>query len=815
MASWLLKLLIALGLLVAVTAAALTWLVATFDPNAYKGLAIDWMKDKHHRTLVIGGPITLSVFPRLEVTLSGVRVSEKDRPDTFAELDHLALAVRVLPLLSKRLEVDRVEARGLRATLTRDAAGRTNIDDLLEPPAHDPKDNTPSTSKRLQFDVSAVSLSELQLTVQDAISGVKGSVQLDRLKTGRLADGAESPVELDASVALQSPPVQGKLSGKTRLSLNLGAGAVTLRDTKLLLSGDLAPVRGLALGIEGRLAIDTTAGTALAEDLDLRVSGTVGTLALKDSRVMLKRFALDPAQRSLALSQLKVTLAGTQDSHPLGLSLDWPQLDVRGDKLSGSALSGQMSLEGPLALKADFKSAAPTGNFEQIKLPSLAATFKGRQGPRQLEGRVRTDVLVHVSVKSLRLDALSARLQVQEPSLQPLGIALNGHASASPTEAQWTLGGDINTNAFTTEGRLKLNSKPISLNLTAQFKSLDLNRLLPPPKTGAAAGTSAPSQGPAAALDLSPLRALQGRFSVKATQFAYLKYRVADATLEATLDGGVLQASRIAGKVWGGSVEGSASADAPRSRVAVKAVAQGVNVNALLKDVADKDVLEGTGRVAIDVHTGGRDVGEFKSRLDGTASLQLRDGAIKGANLAQTVREARSALAQRKDTQQAGVKTEQTDFSELSASFTVADGVARSNDLDVKSPFLRIGGDGSIDIARSSIDYTLRATVASTSKGQGGAELEALRGLTIPVRLTGPLDAVQWKIVWSALAVAALKSELGTQVQDKLKDKLRARLGLPPTSPAAPPADGAASSPPAPERSPRDQLKDRLRGLIK
>ena len=125
------KVLLVIGGLVLLVVAALVFLVVSFDPNAYKGLAIDWMKTERQRTLVIGGPIKLSVFPRLAVQLSEVSLSERNKPDTFAQLDEVSLSVAVMPLLKKRLEVDRVAARGLRATFLRKADGTTNIDDLL------------------------------------------------------------------------------------------------------------------------------------------------------------------------------------------------------------------------------------------------------------------------------------------------------------------------------------------------------------------------------------------------------------------------------------------------------------------------------------------------------------------------------------------------------------------------------------------------------------------------------------------------------------------------------------------------------------
>ena len=83
--------------------------------------------------------------------------------------------------------------------------------------------------------------------------------------------------------------------------------------------------------------------------------------------------------------------------------------------------------------------------------------------------------------------------------------------------------------------------------------------------------------------------------------------------------GTAARAARVAGR--------SVHTASPPARASHSA-ASGVNVNALLKDVAGKDLLDGTGRVALDVDTVGKSVGELRSHLHGTASLNLRDGAI-------------------------------------------------------------------------------------------------------------------------------------------------------------------------------------------
>ena len=70
--NWIGRIAIALGTLVLLLAAAAAVLIATFDANRYKTVAIDWMKTEHQRTLAIDGPIELSFFPRLAVKVSAI-----------------------------------------------------------------------------------------------------------------------------------------------------------------------------------------------------------------------------------------------------------------------------------------------------------------------------------------------------------------------------------------------------------------------------------------------------------------------------------------------------------------------------------------------------------------------------------------------------------------------------------------------------------------------------------------------------------------------------------------------------------------------
>lgn len=797
---WFRRTLLALAALLVIAIAIAAWLIANFDPDRYKGIAIDWMKTNRNRTLLIDGPIKLSVFPRLEVQLSRVSLSEHGRADEFAALDEAELAVQLLPLLRGEVSVGRVQARGVRLAWLRDAQGRRNIDDLV-PAAGAGAATTPaptSGSAPLRLDVESIRLADVRARIRDELAGIDGEVLLKELDTGQIANQVPSRVRMVVQLGLKAPALKGELRGACVVTPNLATGSLRLADMDLVYKGDAPSASSIDASVKGELAYNGATGALEAKGLALRVSANTGALKLADTRLDIGRFAHDPANKRFAIGQLNLRLNGTQGGRPLQMALDWPDLDVNGETLKGSGISGQLTLGGDMPLEARIKSGAPGGSFDNLRVPGFEARLSSHSGTRKIDGSVRSDLALQPGKQALALEKLGVDLKLDDPALKPVTLTLQGQAGVSPQSARWNVAGQVNANGFTTDGTANLTQTTPSLKANLRFESLDLNTLLAEPTpTGAGSGAAAPD----APVDLSALRSLNGSFALRAGSIAARQFRVADAVLDATLETGVLRISALQGKMWGGMLEATALADARASRVAMKAMANGVNVQALLKDVAAKDFLEGKGRVNADLDTAGRSVAEMKSRLKGQVGVQLRDGAVKGVNLAKSLRQAKAALAARGDATQRSSQVEKTDFSEMNISFLVDSGVARSHDLDLKSPFLRLGGEGSVDIAKGRVDYTARATVTDTSKGQDGAELSALKGLTVPVKLSGPFDAVDWNIQWSAVAAGAVRNQL----EGKLKDK----LGLPASGASAPAAKDAL------KEKAQDKVKDKLKGLFK
>jgi AsmA protein len=120
-------------------------------------------------------------------------------------------------------------------------------------------------------------------------------------------------------------------------------------------------------------------------------------------------------------------------------------------------------------------------------------------------------------------------------------------------------------------------------------------------------------------------------------------------------------------------------------------------------------------------------------------------------------------------------------------------GVAHNDDLSMKSPLLRLAGNGDINIGNDSINYLAKATLAKTLEGQGGKD--AVAGLTVPVRVRGPFTNLKYTLDFAAMVseetkqkvnaakeavkekakekVEQKKEEIKTQIQDQIKNKLK------------------------------------------
>ena len=405
---------------------------------------------------------------------------------------------------------------------------------------------------------------------------------------------------------------------------------------------------------------------------------------------------------------------------------------------------------------------------------SLAARIRGKQPMVDLN--VRLDGTYRLGLARQEYALTGMTLEVAGAAAELTRIALTVTGDASAQLAKEALSADLVAKFDDTTLKAKLGMADFSApryRVQADVDRIDLDRYLVAQKDAKPAPSAGPKVAVDVPVDLSALEGLRadGKLAIGWMQLMGLK--LSDLKAELRAANGRAELAPHSAKLYEGTLQGALSLAAKGNRVALKETLNGVALGPLVKDLMARDAVEGKGDVALDVTAAGATVNALKKSLAGTARIVLQDGALKGINLTEVLRKTRAAFGSRSARQQPADQGQRTDFSAMSASFVIRNGVARNDDLDVRAPLVRVGGAGDIDIGNAQLDYLAKATIVATSKGQGGADLEHLSGLTIPVKLTGPFDAPRYEIDYRSIAGEAAKAKVKEKAKEKVDRKLR------------------------------------------
>ncbi|HSM21376.1 MAG TPA: AsmA-like C-terminal region-containing protein, partial [Rubrivivax sp.] len=541
--------------------------------------------------------------------------------------------------------------------------------------------------------------------------------------TGRLASGTAGELRLAGHAMSTQPPLEVDLELSGRWLPGPAQGRHAFTGIRAVASGRVGTLAGVKLQIGGSASV-----------------------------------VLQP--RGVDLDGVELTLQAPLAQGALDLQVQVPQLRLH------SFHAGQ----GPRVLRARLTLPPFTASLPRISLPGVEAVLNVEGGPAPVEARWSATLQADLQARTFELAQLVATATWPGAPGGTVALKAQGRASvALETEAlDLRLAGQMDESRF--EGRYGLRgfTTPVH-DFEIGIDRIDLDRYRATNAPGAPGGAG----GSEAPLDFSALRDLNaaGRIKVGVLKAAGITLQQLRADLRAV--GGRLVLDPLAAELYGGRATGSLSLNAESPpRLATKQVWSGVALGPVLKDAVGKESITGRGTLVLDVATQGATVAALKQALEGSASMELRDGSVRGFNLAQAVRSAAALLGRGAEAQAGtGSASEATDFSELSGSFLIRGGVAHNEDLRAKSPLLRVSGSGDIDLGAGRLDVLVKATVVETLQGQGGPELQALRGLTVPVRLSGPFDAVRYRVDAAGLLQDLARRKLQDTVEDRLEDK--------------------------------------------
>lgn len=292
-------------------------------------------------------------------------------------------------------------------------------------------------------------------------------------------------------------------------------------------------------------------------------------------------------------------------------------------------------------------------------------------------------------------------------------------------------------------------SKP-NVRFDLKVDEIDLDRYLQPETeknpdkenakgTGGIKSTESPSaQKP---IDYAPLRSLvlDGVVNIG-------KIKIADAKMKNLLikisgKNGVFKLDPLSVGLYQGDlvVNGSLDVkqDTPLTKLKIKA--KDIRSNPLLKDVLEKDILEGKFNADLTIQTRGDNAGRIKKTLNGKGHIFINDGAVKGIDMVSMVRNTDGAYG----FADMGEKKPRTEFSEFQIPFTIKNGIFNTDNSRLDSIFLRVMTFGEADLVREKLNIRIEPTFVTTSKEDKDKRKRS--EVMVPVLVTGSLYSPEFR----------------------------------------------------------------------
>jgi AsmA protein len=241
---------------------------------------------------------------------------------------------------------------------------------------------------------------------------------------------------------------------------------------------------------------------------------------------------------------------------------------------------------------------------------------------------------------------------------------------------------------------------------------------------------------------------------------------------------GKLRLNPLAAELYDGSYNGDVRIDASQDvpSISVNERLAGVNLASLAKSMFDQENISGTINGSFVLQGAGRNLASIRQDLDGNMALELVDGAWEGTDVWHQLRAARAMFRQEPAPQPE--LPARTEFTSVSATGTVNDGIFSNDDLLIELPFLKLTGKGIVDLPQAQVNYSVQARVLDKPELMSGvseAELADFTKTVVPVKITGPLSSPSVRPDIEAVFRQQVEGALEEQ-KEELKNRLFDRL---------------------------------------
>lgn len=465
--------------------------------------------------------------------------------------------------------------------------------------------------------------------------------------------------------------------------------------------------------------------------------------------------------------------AGTREEiDAINLAIDLKNLDSPLKAKGGLKYHAkQIDLTADVARPRALLDGTATPAELSVATEAVKLGFKGEAAGSSVKGDLDLSV---PSVRGLVQWATGKPLDAPGSGLGPFSV--KGKLAAGGTKVALTQAA-IALDAIKAQGDFTVDTggaRP-SLKGKLDVEALDVNPYLPPEQPAKTGGGGAGNGGPAAKsdwsdapIDASGLKAADVDFALSVGSITVRKIKIGKSALRVVLNNGHLDADLSQLDLYQGSGKGKLALDGSQPGIGLDATftLKSLAAEPFLTDAADFTRLSGTGNADIQVTGRGKSERALVSSLNGKGAVSFTDGAIKGINLAEMVRNVGSAF-----TGGGSSSSQKTDFAELGGTFTITNGIVSNKDLALKSPLLRVEGSGTVELPPRTVHYRVEPKAVASLEGQGGKS--DLGGVSVPVIVEGPWENLTFRPDLEAI----VKGRATEAIQGALGGKLPGNLG--------------------------------------
>lgn len=348
-------------------------------------------------------------------------------------------------------------------------------------------------------------------------------------------------------------------------------------------------------------------------------------------------------------------------------------------------------------------------------------------------------------------------------------------------------------------------------NLSAD--SIDVDRYMAP----AGSGTSTPASSEEdIEIPVDLIRTLKAKGSLELKRALLSGMTFENMELGVNSANGQLRMHPISAELFDGTYNGDVRINAANDipSISVNENIKGVQLEPLVKAMFEQDNITGTIEGSFKLSGSGKNLSTIRSDLDGSMAFTLADGTWEGTDLWHKFRSAYALYKQRPPPEPE--LPPRTEFSNVRVTGPVEDGVFSNDDMLIELPFLRMTGNGTVNLAEGQIDYGMQARVLASPELAGAtseSELDDLTGTIIPLSITGPLADPKIRLDVEEMLKAEAKRVVEKEA-DKLKNRLLGSLIGGSGQTADDEAGGEEDEQTEEEEKPEKKLKNALKKLF-